>query len=330
VPGHPYHKTYAAAIRKLQEASAKSGVEAKVLITDSFLNELVSNRKIAMELVKELFLEDEERLRRHILYFGADRVNVFVGAYATHVAKREKVLPFEDFLDSVAPYSNEREAGEFLEAQGMAVVSSEPRTPKDLATFNQISMKLEAAYDAKTAINPSYYKPNILIKHEARQLTLLAASREAGRRSYFITADKKLRAIVGQEAFIGLRDALMSHMGFVQLIDLLVGIGVEPSSLARVFWSVRAIDEEGVLRNYILDLALKNYDAALLLDMGEVLDRTIREATKNATLEQVPLMPSEVRDEDAGKTTRFLDRVEDAFFSEMAKEMKRREEEQKK
>lgn len=330
VAGHPYHRTYAAAIRKLREASSKSGVEARVLVTDSFLNELVSNRRIAMDLVRELYLEDEERLRRHILFFGADRVNVFVGAYASHVAKGQDVrLPFDDFLDSVAPYANEREAEEFLEAQGMAVVSSQPRTPKDQTALNQISTKLEAAYDAKAATNASYYKPIILIKHEARQLALLAASREAGRRSYLVTADKKLRAIVAEEAFTGLRDALMSHMGFVQLIDLLVGIGVEPSSLARVFWSVRAIDEEGVLRNYILDLALKKYDAALLLDMGEVLDRTIREATKNATLEDVILMPSDMKDEDAGKTTRFLDRVEDSFFSEMAREMNRREEEKK-
>jgi predicted nucleic acid-binding protein len=330
VTGHPYHKTYSAAIRKLREAASKNGADARILVTDSFLNEVVSNRKIAMDLVTELSLEDEERLRRHILFFGADRVNVFVGAYATHVAKnRGASLPFEDFLNSVAPYSNEREAGEFLEAQGMAVVSSHPKSAKEQIALNELSMKLEAAYDAKTAANPSYYKPTILIKHEASQLALLAAARQAGRRAYFITADKKLRAIVGEEAFTGLRDALMSHMGFVQLIDLLVGIGVEPSSLARVFWSVRAIDEEGVLRNYILDLALKKYDAALLLDMGEVLDGTIRDATKSADLEDVLLMPSDVRDEDAGKTTRFLDRVEDAFFGEMAREMKRREEQKR-
>lgn len=287
----------------------------------------MSNRKIALDLAEDLSLEDEGRLRRHVLFFGAERVNVFVGAYATKMASRVPTgsLPFRDFLDTVAPYSNETEAEQYLKALGITVVPSTPRTPKDQETLNQISMKLENGYDSMAVANRSFDKAPILIKHEARQLTLLSNARVAGRRAYFITADKKLRAIVDQEVFGGLRDALLSPMSFVQLIDLLVGVDVQPSSLARVFWSVRAVDEEGVLRNYLLDLALKNYDAALLLDMGEVLDRTIYTAKKHALLEDIQLMPSDVGDENAGKTTRFLDRVEESFFSEMAKEMKRRE-----
>lgn len=262
-------------------------------------------------------------------FLVAERVNVFVGAYATEIARLGPAgsLPFRDFLETVAPYSNETEAQRYLQALGIAVVSSTPKTPKDQGTLDQVSMKLEGGYDSMAVSNPSFDKAPILIKHEARQLALLSTARVAGRRAYFITADKKLRAIVDEEVFGGLRDAVLSPMSFVQLIDLLVGVDIQPSSLARVFWSVRAVDEEGVLRNYLLDLALKNYDAALLLDMGDVLNQTIYTAKKHALLEEVQLMPSDVGDENAGKTTRFLDRVEESFFSEMAKEMKRRESE---
>jgi hypothetical protein len=322
VEGHPYRSTYLDAIRKLHAASASIGTSPRILVTDVILDEVISHRARAVELVKNLALEERDRLQRHIIFFGADNVNVFIGAYSSWVATHGE-LPFAEFLRKVAPYTTIGEAEQFLKALNIGVAYATPEDPGQSMTYDNMRYELQKGYDNLPSRTGSYEKPQVLIKHEAAQLALLSIGILRGKRCYFVTADKKLRSIVSGSGFGSIRDAVISHLGLIQLIDLLIGIEIDPGSLSRIFWSVKAVNEQAILKNYLVDLALQHYDSALLLNMGRMLDDTVRAAAKEAALEKIQLVPSEISDKDTGKTVKFLDRVSANFFKNMAEEMER-------
>jgi hypothetical protein len=322
VEGHPYRATYLDAINKLHAASASVGTSPRIIVTDVILDEVISHRARAVELVKDLGLEEKDRLQRHIIFFGAENVNVFIGAYSSRVATQGE-LAFGDFLHKVAPYTTIGEAEQFLKHLNIEIAYAKPEDTNQSATYDNMRYELQKGYD-RLMVRPGIYeKAQVLIKHEAAQLALLRIGILKGKRCYFVTADRKLRSIISAPGFESIRDAVISHLGLIQLIDLLIGIEIEPGSLSRIFWSVKAVNEQAILKNYLLDLALQHYDAALLLNMGRILDDTAHAAAKEAKLEKVTLVPSEVSDKETRKTVRFLDRVSANFFKNMAEEMEK-------
>lgn len=81
----------------------------------------------------------------------------------------------------------------------------------------------------------------------------------------------------------------MSHIGLIQLIDLLVGIDADPQSLARLMWAVEAWDDDSQLRSYYVDKALKHYDAAMAKAVLGVVDDFVEEVKQAARNQRVRL-----------------------------------------
>lgn len=163
-------------------------------------------------------------------------------------------------------------------------------------------------------------KKDILKEHEALQLALLQRELRQGKRSLMVTADNRLRRVTLSAKIGGLKDALISELGLVQLVDLLMGVDLDPVSLSRLIWSFSLFDEEAAVRNYLIDRAVQKYDEAIVLTMGEVLDDFVLRATKEARLERVSLLG---RGKQRAKTLRFMDRVEGEFFDNVAEAVKK-------
>ena len=81
--GHPLRSSYSQALRQLTDASARAGTRISVVVGEQFLNEVVSHRNLAIEMVERLNLEEPEDLSRYIALRGALYTNVFVAAFAS-------------------------------------------------------------------------------------------------------------------------------------------------------------------------------------------------------------------------------------------------------
>ncbi len=320
--GHPYRPVYQSVISKLVEELTGAGKMCELLVATDFLNEIVSHKERGSRIVEELDLEDPTRLEKHILYYGAENTNVFIGAYASWVGREKKVVLFDEFLKVAAPYTNELGLASFLKKMGIRTVSM----PEDDASFQELYMNfsrsLSLGYARFRDIGQFQKKARILIEHEARQLAQIELDLKQGWRSYFVTADKELREILALSRPGMAWNVVISHLGLVQLIDLLLGVDVEPRSLARVLWGVMELDEHASLRNYFVDLALKTRDEALVMTLPQIIDRFVVDTERAAKLEGVKFFTKGVKDK--AKAARFLDRCEVNFFAGMAEVVQRR------
>ena len=320
--GHPFRPVYQSVISKLSEELGEAGKVCELLVVTDFLNEIVSHKKLGSRIVEELGLEDPVRLEKHILYYGAENTNVFVGAYASWVGREKKAVPFDEFLKVAAPYTDELGLASFLERLGIRTVSVSEHDASFQELHRNFSRTLSQAYAHFREIGWFREKARILIEHEARQLAQIELELKQGWRSYFVTADKGLREILALTRPGMAWNVVISHLGLVQLIDLLLGVDVEPRSLARLLWGIMEVDEHASLRNYFVDLALKRRDEALVMTLPEIIDRFVEDAERAAKLERVKFFTKSV--EDKAKAARFLDRFEENFFAGMAEVVQRR------
>jgi hypothetical protein len=118
---------------------------------------------------------------------------------------------------------------------------------------------------------------------------------------------------------------MVSGVGFVQLIDLMLGLGpkADKRGLARLMWSVVFADDRTTIRNYLIDLALQHYDDALLRAMWDVVEEISDEAAEAAKSEGVTMFPP--REEDRARSAAFLDRFEQNFYASMTEVVRKRE-----
>jgi len=116
---------------------------------------------------------------------------------------------------------------------------------------------------------------------------------------------------------------LVSPRNLLQLVDLLVGVEVDPSSVARLLWSVQAADERSLVKDYLIARALPHYNAALLLRMSDLLDKYVDRVLKEAKLEKVNLRATSTTQRLV--TSRFMDRVENEIFASLAEEVRKLE-----
>jgi hypothetical protein len=283
-------------------------------------------------MVKELGLDDPPRLRKHVLWLGAENTNVFIGAYSTWVGRERHQVSFEDFLNSVAPFQSEAELNEYLVALGFDPVSLSRSSDKEEAVFHTLTQQLLEGYKKDLLERPqTTRKPRILIEHEAAQLTRLSTDLSAGIRSVFVTADARLQRIARQGIDQRVVGAIVSHLGLIQLVDLLVGIQVDAKSLARMMWAIRAADTEFLLRRYFVDLALPELQATLQTKtLAGIVDDLVPEMTKGGRLERIRFTPPVYSVRDHAVTARFLDRFENRFFENMREAIEREEKRGKK
>jgi hypothetical protein len=168
-------------------------------------------------------------------------------------------------------------------------------------------------------------KAPVLKKHEARQMAILERDAGKGLRSVFVTADYRLKKAVGAGDFREIDHLLLSHRNLLQLVDLLIGLRMDPSSLTRLLWTVQIADERAALKEYLINQALRHYDAAMLLKMNDLLDAYVDKTVKEAKLENIDLLSKGTQGRI--KTTKFLDRAEEHMFTELAQEVRKLREE---
>ena len=121
----------------------------------------------------------------------------------------------------------------------------------------------------------------------------------------FVTMDNKLMLsstgpILGYPG-----SAIITHKGFVQIIDMLIGFSSEfaiygKTSLGKLYyrWNWRII-------NYFTNLALREYDAAMAMSLSEVLDKLVPDVIEFAKKEGINLAPGGNIDSKT-KVSRFM------------------------
>ena len=305
--GHPLEPTYRDVVIRLASAARQAGTDMSIAVGIQFLNEIVTHRQRAIEMVHSGGLEDYDTLRRHIQFHSAVKTNVFVGAYGTKVASDATPPSFAEFLEQVAPYADEERLAAYLEARGVQTVAMQF---KDAFNREFISV-LNPLKEAYGAIDRE--KAGILVEHEAQQMTQLRIDVASGVSSVFVTADGKLRrAVASTSELRGMSQLLVSHLGLVALTDVMVGIdGTDVGSLARMMWLSTERDEEQGLVEFFVNLGLRKYDENMSSDLQSLAEGCAREARNEARLQKLDLSAASQHVE---RTVRFLDRFENQFY----------------
>jgi hypothetical protein len=322
VPGHPYQASYVDAIKRLRDASHRAGSSTAVLIADVFLDEILHHKRKAMELVADRGLDEMDTLQRRVMFYGADKINVFISGYSSWLKGANGEGSFELFLSEQAPYNTKDELKAFLQERGISVVSSHPKSLADTKRLGDATKEVLQAYEViETAVESWLKKATVLKKHEGCQVAMMNAAIDKKRRVLLITADKMLRRVIAHSRYSYLRESLMTPRNLVQLVDLLVGVEVSPTSLSRLLWSVKLADDRAMIKDYLISRALPHYNAALLLKMNDLLDGYVERILQEARLESIDLTATRL--EQRIVTSKFMDRVEDEVFANLAEEMKK-------
>lgn len=262
VEGHPHHRTYGNTLRTLKSASADAGSKLQLLTFSGYVNEMISHKAAAIAFAKEAGEDFEVLARSDAMYHGAGNINVYVGAYVNMVANGHPP-GFDDFLKKVAPYKNETELRRWIEQKGFIVVHS---------SKNGAYAKLYGILERSNATRLALGKQPILIEHDALQLALLEADFQKSERVLFVTADRALYEDIAASEYGRLAEFMVSHVGIVQLVDLLVGGKSDERALGELLWSNKVSERAERVRSYLTIEALTKYDAALAMDMHSVVE----------------------------------------------------------
>jgi hypothetical protein len=235
---------------------------------------------------------------------------------------KRREVSFSKFLIEVAPYANEERLSKYLETKGIRTVHNSFTDTKEQGQYFSIKNELHDAYETQYPLT-EYSKAGILIDHEAAQLTRLIIDIEKGRSPIFVTADKRLMSLCKGPNLGECTNSVVSHLGFIQIIDLVLGLDTKPVALSRLVWSIGYTDDEAVIRNYMIDLALQGYDDAMTRAMWEVIDEISEKISSQAKDENIKLFSRDVNERIL--TTAFLDRFEEGFFEKMAAVIKKSE-----
>lgn len=317
IEGHPNQRLYNTAIRRLKEASAGAGAPCQFVVFQGYLNEVVSHRRAALDAAARAGVEFDAAARADVLFHGATNVNVFTGAYIRHLDSGG-ASGFSDFVKRVAPYKTEAELARSLAAQGFIVVSQ----IKD-PLYASLYAMLERA-NAKKIVDG---KEPILLEHDALQLRLLALDAAKGERSVFVTADRRLGEDVSDRAFVHLRNSMISHVGLLQLIDLLVGIKVDKREAGALLWSSTVSDKTQKMRSYLVAEALEQHDAAMAMEMHRVVEVHAEKIVKE--LDRVGLDLDSQSPRKRVEAFRTLGTLEKGFFSGMREAIEKLEQQRR-
>jgi hypothetical protein len=291
VEGHPHYRTYGTTLRRLQTAASGAGNKVQLLAYSGYLNEMISHRNGALTFAKEAGEDFESLVRSDALYHGPANINVYLGAYVNSVENGQS-KGLEGFLKRVAPYTTETELRRWIEKQGFVIVESQK---------NSTFLKLYEALERSNAAKLSNGKQPILVDHDALQLALLDADYQRGERALFVTADRQLYEDVVSSPFRHLAEFMVSHVGIVQLVDLLVGLKTEDRAMGDLLWSNKVSERAQRVRSYLTIEALGRYDAALAMDM-----HTVVEAQSEAIAKQLEREGADLDSHDQKARVRAL------------------------
>jgi hypothetical protein len=264
-------------------------------------------------------LQNPNELERYISIYGQD-ANVFIVAYSGKVGRDKINVKFEQFLNDVAPYANEKQLENFLiKKEGISTDHIIYKSEEESIKAFEISKKLQQAYDED--IKPGYIsKSPLLIEHEANQLAKLVFDLEQGTKAIFVTADLRLRRLASDSIFGNLGSAILPHRGLIQLIDLLLGVKTDPTSMTRLIWGGGFDNQTEAIYNYFTNIALKFYDVAYSMALPNVLNEMAEKISRTAKNQKIDITAKNPSEHP--KTIRFMDRFEDEFYVNMANAVK--------
>lgn len=264
VDGHPHSQIYRGSLNRLIEASKQAGTNVQLVAYYGYLNEIISHRSKAISYLQEAGNDFEMVLKSDAMYHGPGNINVFLGGYA-NAAHNGAANDFEKYLARVAPYKSEGELRYWLDKMGILVVDCPKTTP-----FADIYAQLERANASRLARSGG--KEVILVEHDAAQLALLETDRSKGDRSLFVSADRLLYNDVQNSKFSELCDFMVSHIGLVQLIDVLVGLKDGDRSYGELMWSSCLSERNQQLRTILTIEALNKYQTGLSMKLSDVVE----------------------------------------------------------
>lgn len=317
VKGHPFHSLYNDTVNRFREAANDLGVEVTITVGKEFLNEIISHRKRAQMEVESMFFENKDDLDDYILYSGSENVNVFIGAYSNWEEREKRNVSFYEFLNHFAPYKTEEDLAKFLKRLDIETIDLSFRPGEDVDLFHRV---LELLIDRYNSNSISIYdrKEEILINHEARQLTRLLLDLKKGYKTLFITADMRLQRLAHGNILEEPGNAIISNRSFIQLIDIILGLRGDPAVTTKLFWASSVPNEEIAIRNYFINHALKQRDEIMTRSFPDVLNETVKESIDKAKSEGVSLYPGKGSYDNEIHKTRLLDSLEDKFYANMA------------
>lgn len=305
IEGHPNQRLYNTAIRRLKEASTQAGIPCQFVVFHGYLNEIISHRRAALDAAAKAGEDFDAVARSDVLFHGAANVNVFTGAYIRHLDSGGP-KGFSDFVKRAAPYKTKTELSRSLKTQGFLIVNQ----VKDPLYANLYAM-LERA-NARKLVDG---KEPILLEHDALQLRLLAMDATKGERSVFVTADRRLGEDITDRTFSYLRDSMISHVGLLQLIDLLVGLQVDKREVGVLLWNSTVSDKTQKMRSYLVAEALEQHDAAMAMEMHRIVEAHAEKIVKE--LDRVGLDVDSHSPRKRMEAFRTLGTLEKGFFSGM-------------
>ena len=109
---------------------------------------------------------------------------------------------------------------------------------------------------------------------------------------------------------------MVSHVGIVQLVDLLVGLKSDDRALGELLWSNKVSERAQQIRSYLTVEALSKYDAALTMNMHSIVESQSEAIAKRLEGEGVDL---DTHDPKARvKAFKSLGALESKFFAGMS------------
>ena len=314
--GHPFEPVYRGVVARLSKAAQQAGTRVTIAVGQQFLNEIVTHRKGAIDMVRAGGLENADDLRRHILFHSAVNTNVFVGAYAATMGLNGTLPTFDEFLRDAAPYESEQQLATHLKRKGIHSVAMEFRDEHNRDFVSVLNPLKDAYYEVERE------KATVLIDHEAQQMTQLSVDARSGVTSVFVTADRRLRrAVALADELRPMLGLLVSQQGLVALVDVMVGLESDAGSLARMMWLSTDTDEKRELVEYFVNLGLRRYDEHLASELQVLAEQCADDAEQEARAEKLDL--SKTGDE-IERVARFLDRCENRFYERWDEAIRRR------
>ena len=269
VPNHRHHRIYSDTIARLLEAASEALVHVDVVISRDFLDEVVGHRRRALEDVALMEPNVRNEIEVEAMFQGAENINVFLAGYVNISPNSEDAdIEFSDYLEKYAPYSTIRELEDWLQKRGILVIDRH-NLIGDGDSFGRILHAMDIAF-ADLAVRRR--RAGALIAHDAVQLAALDNDFRNGRRTIFVTADRQVRDFVSTSRFSHIGNLMMSHVGLIQLVDLLIGTNLDAEALSGLLWSTRVSTRSEQIRNFLIHRALEPYDEALAMAMPQLVD----------------------------------------------------------
>ncbi|KQM55770.1 hypothetical protein ASE80_01570 [Pseudomonas sp. Leaf15] len=262
VVGHPFNQVYQEVISRLKSASQSAALKLDLNVCQVYLNEIISHRKNALAYCEEAGDEFAKIARSDALYNGVTNLNVFVGAYANWVENNEEIS-FKDFLLRFAPYNTEGQLRTWLIAKGFKITNSYKNSK-----YPEYYSSLEKAY-AGSLTNG---KTPILMEHDAIQLSILDSDISKGEKTLFVTGDRRLQQIALGFKNSSISEMMISHVGLVQLIELVLGGISEGAGFTELLWSARISNKAQAVRSHLVALGLAEYNDSIALSMPAMIE----------------------------------------------------------